>query len=359
MTNEIVALQEIFQGAGNASQIYAAEFYDLPGTSVRTWRSFDGHTEDLLLVHYSHGSPVFEQVFRSALRKILVYHNVTPGRYLAGLDPPLREKSEQALDALASYAPHVEAAIAHSEFSAQDLRQAGYRRIEVLPFTLHERLYEVPPDENILLRYRSDGWRTLLVAGRIIPHKRIEDALFVLDYLKRFVDPRWRLVVVGSWEGSEVYRERLMRLIASLGLSDVIWTGLVPQAALLAYFKIADALLFPSEHEGFGVPLVEAMRMDVPIVACDSGAVEEVLGGAGVLFHNREWPVMAEAVALIVSDHSARDAVLCAQRERREFFSRAMAERRWQDFLRSLTERPAPARSASPPTRSAAEARTP
>jgi glycosyltransferase involved in cell wall biosynthesis len=359
VTNEIFALREVFERMGCSSNIYAGEFRALSTKSIRNARDYRAASGDLLLIHYSHGSSLLDRIFESPSRKILLYHNVTPARYLAGLDPILRQRSEQAIEALPLFADRVEAAVTHSEFSARDLRAAGYRNVEVLPFTMRESLYQLQPDRKVLDSYRGDGWKNLLVVSRILPHKCVERSLFVLDYLKRFIDPRWRLILIGSWTGAEAYRERLLQLIHEMDLKDVVWAGSASQAALLAYFEIADALLFVSDHEGFGVPLVEAMRMDVPVVAYASSAVSEVLNDAGVLFDRQDWALVAESVALLASDPAARDAVIRSQRKRREFFSRAMAEQRWCDWFYRFTGQPAPMSLASPQGQSASAVRIP
>ncbi len=93
---------------------------------------------------------------------------------------------------------------------------------------------------------------------------------------------------------------------------------------------IGDALLFMSEHEGFGVPLVEGMNMDVPVIAHAAATVPEVLGDAGVLFKTKGWPLMAETIALVSSHPSSRELVLTRQRERREVFAARRVARQWR-----------------------------
>src|SRR4030095_14269500 len=120
-------------------------------------------------------------------------------------------------------------------------------------------------------------------------------------------------------------------------LPDRFWfTGPVPDADLGAFYRWADAYVSLSEHEGFCVPLVEAMAMDVPVLAYAAGAVPETLGGAGVLFAPKDLEFAAEMLGTLVYDRAVRDQVIAGQRRRLQDFSPARIERRLTDVLASL-----------------------
>ena len=96
----------------------------------------------------------------------------------------------------------------------------------------------------------------------------------------------------------------------------MIFTDGVSHDELLAYYESAHVFISMSEHEGFGVPLVEAMLKRVPIVALAGTAVTETLGGAGVLFDRVDIAEFAEAAALLAKPGPARDAILRGQDKR-------------------------------------------
>jgi len=75
-----------------------------------------------------------------------------------------------------------------------------------------------------------------------------------------------------------------------------------------------------SEHEGFGVPLLEAMRFDVPVIAFDAAAVGETVGSAGVLLKERDLAQAAEAVGLVLERPELREQLVAAGRERLKAF---------------------------------------
>jgi glycosyltransferase involved in cell wall biosynthesis len=95
----------------------------------------------------------------------------------------------------------------------------------------------------------------------------------------------------------------------------VVFAGAVTQAELNAYYRLADAFLGLSEHEGYGAPLIEAMRFGLPVVAFDAGAVRETLQGGGILLTEKAPEVVAELLGKVMGDQAFRDAVLKTQAE--------------------------------------------
>src|SRR5215510_8673620 len=120
-------------------------------------------------------------------------------------------------------------------------------------------------------------------------------------------------------------------------LPDRFWfTGPVPDEDLAAFYRWSDAYVSLSEHEGFCVPLVEAMAADVPVLAYAAGAVPETLGGAGMLFDPKDLEVASEMLGMLVYDRSLRDVVLEGQRRRLLDFSPERIESRLVEILASL-----------------------
>jgi glycosyltransferase involved in cell wall biosynthesis len=91
-----------------------------------------------------------------------------------------------------------------------------------------------------------------------------------------------------------------------------------------------------SDHEGFCVPLVEAMAADVPVVAYGAGAVPETLGGAGLLFSPKDLELAAELLGTVVYDADVRRGVLAGQRKRLQAFAPVVIEERLKDTIAEL-----------------------
>jgi glycosyltransferase involved in cell wall biosynthesis len=339
VSNEVLALHEWFEFKGYRSQVFSEYKGTLAGVRVDRWDASIAAQCDLLLVHYSRGSDLHDSVFDAPCRNAMIYHDVTPPRFFADTDRTLRECAELGLSSLPRYATRPGAAVAHSKFSAEVLRDCGYSNVQVLPYVLNERLYTLPPKLQTLgSRYEQP--RILLAVGRVAPNKCLEDCLFVADYLNRVLGLGWRLLIVGSAQGTEVYLRKLEQLRDKLNLRNVEFTGEVSQERLLAYYRVADALILMSEHEGFGVPLVEAMRFDVPVFAYAAGATPEVLGEGGVLFEHKDWAVMAEAIARVAREPALREGILAAQRLRWAELSPAAVLPKWQQWIEGLVPPP-------------------
>ena len=119
----------------------------------------------------------------------------------------------------------------------------------------------------------------------------------------------------------EKYYNRLLDYVKALELDDVIFTGHIKFPEILAYYKVADVFLCMSEHEGFCVPLVEAMFFDVPVIAYKSCAVPYTMGGSGILTDTKNPVEIAMLIDRIVNDSSLREFIISGQRKRLEDFS--------------------------------------
>ncbi|HSB17208.1 MAG TPA: glycosyltransferase [Bryobacteraceae bacterium] len=335
--NEIVTLRAMLRARRLSSAIYSEVPSRTAGVYVQPWSEYHGCEANILIVHYSVFSNLFDQVFAAPSRKVLLYHNVTPPTFFEGMPGELRDRVLAARDGLPRYRSSVELALADSEYNARDLTDAGFLNVRVFPYVLTHRLHDVPPDESVLRRYRGDGLVNLLVVGRIAPNKCIEDCVLAFHSFCNRIEPRSRLFIAGSATSTEYYLMRLQQLVTRLGLDgSVVFTGRVSQAALNAYYRLADAFLAMSEHEGFCVPLIEAMLFDVPVFAYASCAVPETVRGAGILFSEKNHPEMAEAIGVVVSDPVWKERILRAQREAAAYYSSDAAEQRLSDLLASL-----------------------
>ena len=190
-------------------------------------------------------------------------------------------------------------------------------------------------------RLYDDARTNILFVGRIIPNKKIEDLVRVFAAYQRWLDPRSRLLLVGDHRGFERYFDRLQELVSELRLDEVVFTGQVDDDELYAYYRVADLFLCLSEHEGFCVPLQEAMHFGVPVVAFDAGAVRETLHGGGVLLREKRPDEIAELLGRLRRDDGLRRAVLATQ-------ERAMEEIRATDFRALLLDRLRPVLEGEP-----------
>ena len=318
--NHVRALRALLRGWGYESDVYAQYMHEQRAADARFYTRYREVTNpgNVLLFHFSIGSEVTTFFTGLADRKVLVYHNITPAEYFVGVNARVADRCRRGRADLARLAPFTDLALGVSEFNRKELETAGFRRTGVLPILLDWRNYELPPERALVEAYQRGT--NILYVGRIAPNKRIED-LIKTFYFYRRLDPRSRLLVVGSAVDTEGYLAGCHKLAGELGLLDhVTFTGPVSQAELCTYYRLASVYLSLSEHEGFCVPLLEAMHFGVPVVAYASTGVPGTLGDAGLLVAEKDFPAIAELIHRVVTDPGLREAVVEGQRERLDHF---------------------------------------
>lgn len=314
--NEALALRDRLRRAGFASEIFAAWADPRVLAEVRTLVECRRllTADSVLLYHFGCGSPAGDLALETPARLVLVYHNITPARFFDAFDPRLARQLRRGRQELASFASRAHLALAKSDFSRNELDEIGFARTAVSPYVLCPELYGGTPSPVVRRLFPSDR-ANILVVGRIVPNKLIEDVLRSFAVYQRALERRSRLLLVGDGAGAGAYQHALMRLANELGLRDVVFAGHVTQEELLAYYAVADVLVSLSEHEGYGVPLVEAMMLGVPVVAFDAGAVSETLGGGGILLKEKPPELVATVIDALRRDSALREAVLSRQRK--------------------------------------------
>jgi len=321
IANHVLALRGLLRQWGYRSEIYAQHMHSRLKTEAHFYTHYGrvSAPENVLLYHFSIGSEVTSFVTSLPDRTILIYHNITPEHYFHGVNARARDRCRRGRWELMRLSGQVELALGVSEFNRQELSEMGFQRTGVVPVLLDLGRYDHPTNSDLL---RAHGGKTcLLHVGRIAPNKRIEDLLKVLAFFRR-LDPKAHLLLVGTDIDMEVYSTALGHLARRLGVADAVTaTGPVRAEDLPTYYRLAACYVTMSEHEGFCVPLLEAMHLGCPIVAYAAAAVPETLGGAGVLFKEKDHAFIAEVIHHLVTARDFRDAVVRGQRERLRAFS--------------------------------------
>ncbi|MGH7174110.1 MAG: glycosyltransferase family 4 protein [Gemmataceae bacterium] len=294
----------------------------------------------LLILHHAIGWPHAVPLIAAAkCRRVVKYHNVTPARFYDSLDTEYAALCRQGRTQLREIIDHnCDLYIADSPFNQRDLAELGAdpRRCAVLPpFNDLENLLKTRPDPEILRDY-GDGVTNLLFVGRRAPnkgHRYLLDAFAV--YHHRY-NANSRLVLIGRGEPrQDKYTQSLRQQVWRLGLSGhVIFVDSASDAELKAYYERASVFVLASEHEGFCVPVVEAMALQVPIVAYGSTAVPHTLGDAGLVWDNTDPFLLAQSIDTVVRDVTVRRGL--TERGRRRYLEWFTNQRIEDDFLRAL-----------------------
>jgi glycosyltransferase involved in cell wall biosynthesis len=321
ISNYAIAMKKYFRGLGYKSDILASRCYD--ERVAKEGKLFKNHLlkkSDGVLYHYSIGSELTSIVVEHPGPKCLIYHNITPGKFFKPYRPEYANTLEQGRSQLREIAAYFPLAVGDSAFNVSELSAIGFKNPFVFPIPVSIDKWNTSPD-SCMMHCLQDGKANLIFVGRIIPSKCQHDLVRAFSgYLS--MDPDARLILVGENLPDDPYYGYLVRSIQRYGLSQhVVLTGKVTDAELHAYYRTADLFWTMSEHEGFCVPLIEAMWFDVPILAYKSTAIPETLEKAGMMFTSKKDMTSVAALAkLLVRDQGLRKSVLSAQRKRRKFF---------------------------------------
>ncbi len=296
--------------------------------------------DDVLIYHLSTGSALSRQLDDLSCRKVMIYHNVTPPEYFAPYSAAAAALCREGLDDMRRLRDSFDWCAAVSEFNRQGLLDAGYScPVDVCPVLIPFADYDAAPDPRTLERW-GDGRTNFLFVGRVAPNKKQEDVIAAFACYQRQYDPDARLILAGGDGGLSVYRRRLWAYTRALGARNVVFTGSIRFSELLALYRTAAVFVCMSEHEGFCVPLLEAMHFRVPIAAYAAAAVPETLGGSGLLLREKTPELWAAALRRLVSDAALRESVTAAQDRRLENFAAPAAERRFADLFEAFLARP-------------------
>lgn len=337
--NHALHARRILRGIGLESEIYA-EGIPRPGRrDARPYRSFGRKpTPDRtwLLYQLSTGSAVADFVRARPEPKLVNYHNITTASLFAPWEPHVAVECREGRRQLGEMAPEVDLGIAVSSFNEGELRQAGYRNTALAPVLVDLDGADVDADPDVVARLeraKRGGGSDWLFVSRLAPHKCQHDVVRAFAVHRRLYDPRARLHLVGG-AGSGSYVSMLQRYVAALGLGGAVTlTGSVTAAALKSYYRSADVFVCLSEHEGFCVPIVEAMRLSVPVVAFASTAVPETVADAGVLLDAKDPLTVAAAVARVLTDDLLRAHLVAAGERRSADFSLDRSTRRFTEVI--------------------------
>jgi glycosyltransferase involved in cell wall biosynthesis len=331
VSNDVLEIDRRLKAWGFQTSIFAENIDPLMasyGVSDAGYTRYLDDPTDVLLFHYSIYSPNLQLYQQSRNRKIVIYHNITPGEYFADYDPVLAalcNNGRQALPQLAG----CELALADSDYNRQELVTAGLPEslTAVRPLFMRlDVLDNAARNSSLYDQIKQRGEPNLLYVGRLAPNKGCEELLKILFYYRTCIAPRAHLWLVGS-QALTKYVAALRQLVARLGLQDAVtfadqaWEG-----TLRTYYEACDVFLFASRHEGLGAPLVESMGFGLPILAYAAAAVPETLGEAGVLYHDWRYADICEMLHLLVSDQGLRQQVIRRERQRREDFAPARIE---------------------------------
>lgn len=276
----------------------------------------------VLILHYSIGSPL-NQLYLDAADavKVIIYHNLTPSSWYEGYNQRVASDLVRGREELPHLVKNSDIVLADSKFNQSELAEFYSGPSEILPLPLDSAKWSIEANPGIKAvlaqpAAADDSAATftpgrppvnLLHVGRTAPNKRIEDIIKVFYFYHHKINRNSRLWLIGSDVDNEIYSFELRRLVSELLLKEAVtFVGAVADSELRSFYEACDVYLCMSEHEGFCVPILEAMQFNLPVIAFASCAVPETIGDAGILLNEKRHAEIAEMVEIVIMDEALR-----------------------------------------------------
>jgi glycosyltransferase involved in cell wall biosynthesis len=315
-------VRDLLRQMGHESELFALTVDDDLREEVHSFHDPAARRGDLTIFHFALPSPMTEAFARLPHGRVLQYHNITPAHFFAPYDPGIFRLAALGRAELGTLAGQTDVALGDSEYNRQELEGLGFSNTHVFPIAVRPERIARSPRRPALERVLSDGSMNFLFVGRIAPNKCIDDHIKLAEHYKRYVDTEYRFIFVGKTDAVPAYYDTVRALIAEYQMpaDRFVFTGPVPDEDLAIYYREARVYISLSEHEGFCVPLLEAMAADVPVLAYAAAAVPDTLGGAGVMFAPKDLEFAAELLCELTYNEELRQQVIAGQRRRLEEF---------------------------------------
>lgn len=339
ISSEAIFIRDQLRGLGFGSEIYVRFIDPLVADQCSRFSPEAVKESAALIYHHSIGTEITPYILRYRGPKCLIYHNITPAEFFEPFRPEFAAILRQGREELRDLSAHFPIALGDSPFNVHELSECGFRDPAVLPICVDPDKWNFPPDPE-LMRTLQDGRNNLLFVGRISPNKKQDDLIRSFQHYLEF-DCDARLILVGTAEEGDPYLAYLQKIIRTSGLADaVVLPGNISQAQLAAYYRTAHLFCSMSEHEGFCVPLVEAMWFDIPVLAFRTSAIPETLGEAAFMFREKKsFSELAATAHITVTDQALREKIINAQRKTRARFLPERIIPRVADLARQLANK--------------------
>ncbi len=333
-SRQLLNMDKLLRGLGYETAMYAHRLDESLTGRVGMMGDFSAEPEDIVIYHMTTGTSFNRWVWNYPRKIVLFYHNITPARYFFGNAWGSWLKCLRGRNDLKKIAKNTFFAWGASEYSRRELEEVGIAQTSVLPIIVEPDAYTKRGEDEATLRYK-DGRRNFIVVGRGVPHKKQDEAIEAVAWYRDNISPNIRLVLIGNIKPS--YEKKLRALVKKRALEEnVLFTGQVTDEALCTWYRIADGILCLSEHEGFCVPLIEAMIFGLPIFAKPAAAVPETLGNAGVLLSDLSPRGVAEKVRQTLTDELALARLKKGRAERLAAFSPENVKRRLETDMKEI-----------------------
>lgn len=294
---------------------------------------------DVVIYHVAVATPYAQVFLGLRAKKVIISHNVTPPEFYSPYSPSIAELLKKTLDEIKFFVENkdrIELFVGVSDYNSSMLKEMGAEAVTV-PLVIDWSRFEGEESPYLKEIFRDDK-KNFLFVGRVVPNKKIEDLIKFVFYYKEMVSPAVRLIIAGNKNALPKYTFALYDLAFRFHLSDdeVVFTGWIEDDELRSLYRVADLFVSASEHEGFGVPFVEAFYFGVPVLAYRAAAVPETVGDAGLLLETKRPDIWGEAANIILTNKNLREELINKGKKRVNELRSLQPERKLFELITSL-----------------------
>ncbi len=313
ISQEMLELKRLLHAQGYNSEIFSENINKSDKSYASKFHKANIQEDDFIVYHHSIHSEVLTHILKHKNKKILIYHNVTPHHFFEPYDLKFSYLLKEGRNDLSLIRENFHGFLAVSEFNREELLENGMAPVELMPLHLNFKKWEEAP----FSQKRKDILQFLFV-GRLAPNKRQDDLIRFAKIWKEKSKLPFQLKLIGfSNPNQQSYLDELTFMIRAYELQDNIEIlSYVNEGILSKFYRESDYFISMSEHEGFCVPLLEAMYFSLPVIAFKAGAVEETLGGTGKLFSEKNFEKLTDLILELEGNQSAKSELIEKQQVR-------------------------------------------
>ena len=321
ISNEALVLDRLFKESGFESKIYAINEHPKLKEKTIKYQEFPEDFDGCIILHYSLGSPLNSLYKKlNSAKKFLIYHNLTPAKWFKSINPRVARDIEKGQEELPDLLKISDKIISDSEFNSKEIEKLRFSSF-VLSLPFDPVRWEEPANAGIATMLDNNSTHILHV-GRIAPNKCLEDLIKTFYCYHEYINKDCFLWLPGIDIDTEVYSYSLKRLVNFLGLEEKVrFVGCFADSEIKALYENATCYLCMSEHEGFCLPIVEAMYFNLPVVSYSGSALADTVGNGGVLFSEKNYLKIALLIEKIAKNADFKSELVKLGQKRIEDFS--------------------------------------
>ena len=315
VSNQAFHLDSIFKKIGFNSEIYAFWRDDKTERTCLSINELTVKDNDIIIYHYSgFAKHTTDKVLHNNCTRILLYHNITPATFFRK-DSPLLKHCENGRAQLNSIIKRFHFYWADSQYNLDELIELGapVKFTSIIPIVV-----DTPKSAPNNYKKIQGNW---IFVGRISENKNHIDLINTFVEINK-TSPQYaqHLTLIGGYDKGSSYYKELKNLIAKNDAQSLITiTGKVNEGKIEEYFAASEIYVSCSQHEGFGVPLVESPLRGTPVVAIKNTAVGETMGNSKGLVNDLES--MKNLIICVLSDKNKYEDLVIEQRNNAKRFN--------------------------------------